>query len=224
VHTRGIRLGFGGLCRVSAVLSVLRAERTQSGAERRACYKVHGLQPAGGARTQARADPSALLRVRVAPQAYPRARSLRPVRPVLSIAAWHCGGFSQLRSCANQQRQPQATNVAAELQRLRRLPQTAHPAMRTYGVTCVGFTYRLCGTFEGKTGFAWVSRAFTEYTAQFAAAAASQAAFPHGMAHADGFLGTAHGMAGWSQVHGHDRHGRNRLFHFGPAAHSSCVR
>ena len=104
----------------------MRAERTQIGAERRACYKVHGLQPAGGARTQARADPSALLRVRVAPQAYPRARSLRPVRPVLSIAAWHCGGFSQLRSCANQQRQPQPTNVAAELQRLRRLPQTAH--------------------------------------------------------------------------------------------------
>ena len=151
VHTRGIRLGFDGLCRVSAVLSVLRAERTQSGAERRACYKVHGLQPAGGARTQARADPSALLRVRVAPHAYPRARSLRPVRPVLSIAAWHCGGFSQLRSCANQQRQPQPTNVAAELQRLRRLPQTAH---RQCGRTVLRASVSLTGVrhFRRKDG------------------------------------------------------------------------
>ena len=199
----------------------MRAERTQSGAERRACYKVHGLQPAGGARTQARADPNALLRVRVAPHAYPRARSLRPVRPVLSIAAWHCGGLSQLRSCANQQRQPQPTNVAAELQRLRRLPQTAH---RQCGRTVLRASILLTGVRHcRRTGFALLGSCLHR-AAQFAAAATSQAAFPHGMARADGFPGTPHGMAGWSQVHGHDRHGRNRLFCFGPAAHSSCVR
>ena len=77
------------------------------------------------------------------------------MRPVLSIAAWHCGGFSQLRSCANQQRQPQPTNVAAELQRLRRLPQTAH---RQCGRTVFSASVLLTGVrhCRRKEGFACV--------------------------------------------------------------------